>query len=58
MLATAVGKLPSGEPVDRPDLQGTRLRPDILAMSPALIVEKTQIDALVEKLADSIRQAS
>ncbi|HEX9798306.1 MAG TPA: hypothetical protein VGA52_15095 [Anaerolineales bacterium] len=29
-----------------------------LALSPALIVEKAQIDSLVEKLADSIRQAS
>ncbi|WP_372873799.1 aspartate aminotransferase family protein [Pseudomonas sp.] len=35
-----------------------RVTGDTLAMSPPLIVEKTQIDTLVEKLADSIRQAS
>ncbi|MCG4452690.1 aspartate aminotransferase family protein [Pseudomonas sp. MMS21-TM103] len=35
-----------------------RVTGDTLAMSPPLIVEKAQIDTLVEKLADSIRQAS
>lgn len=35
-----------------------RVTGDTLAMSPPLIVEKAQIDSLVEKLADSIRQAS
>jgi beta-alanine--pyruvate transaminase len=35
-----------------------RVTGDTLAMSPPLIVEKTQIDTLVEKLADSICQAS
>ncbi|MNQ29192.1 Omega-amino acid--pyruvate aminotransferase [compost metagenome] len=35
-----------------------RVTGDTLALSPPLIVEKTQIDSLVEKLADSIRQAS
>lgn len=33
-------------------------RLDTLAMSPPPIVEQTQIDSLVEKLADSIRHAS
>ncbi|MDT4869937.1 Beta-alanine--pyruvate aminotransferase [compost metagenome] len=35
-----------------------RVTGDIIAMSPPLIVEKGQIDTLVEKLADSIRKAS
>ena len=35
-----------------------RVTGDTLALSPPLIVEKAQIDSLVEKLADSIRQAS
>ncbi|HBX54971.1 aspartate aminotransferase family protein [Pseudomonas sp. UBA2684] len=35
-----------------------RVTGDIIAMSPPLIVEKAQIDTLVEKLADSIRAAS
>jgi beta-alanine--pyruvate transaminase len=34
-----------------------RVTGDTIAMSPPLIVEKRQIDTLVEKLADSIRQA-
>ncbi|KFX71110.1 omega amino acid--pyruvate aminotransferase [Pseudomonas taeanensis MS-3] len=34
-----------------------RVTGDTIAMSPPLIVEKPQIDTLVEKLADSIRQA-
>ncbi|WP_439886743.1 aspartate aminotransferase family protein [Pseudomonas sp. MBLB4123] len=34
-----------------------RVTGDTLAMSPPLIVEKAQIDSLVEKLADAIRQA-
>jgi beta-alanine--pyruvate transaminase len=32
-----------------------RVTGDTIAMSPPLIVEKAQIDSLVEKLADSIR---
>ncbi|WP_137819044.1 aspartate aminotransferase family protein [Pseudomonas sp. 2FG] len=35
-----------------------RVTGDIVAMSPPLIVEKAQIDTLVDKLASSIRQAS
>jgi beta-alanine--pyruvate transaminase len=35
-----------------------RVTGDTIALSPPLIVEKAQIDSLVEKLADSIRQAS
>jgi len=35
-----------------------RVTGDTIALSPPLIVEKTQIDCLVEKLADAIRQAN